>query len=76
MPIQNNKEQISVSSKLSGREIQIFKLIAEGKTNPKIAVELSISPHTVKKHRENLLYKLGASNTAKMIANAISKGLL
>ena len=61
---------------LSTREIQVLKLIAKGKTNPQIAAELNISPLTVKKHRENLLRKLNAHNTAQLISKGRLKGLL
>lgn len=61
---------------LSPREIQVLKLIASGKTNPQIAEELTLSPLTVKKHRENILRKLKATNTAQVISRARFKGLL
>ncbi|MFI5139572.1 MAG: response regulator transcription factor [Sphingobacteriales bacterium] len=64
------------ATKFSDREIQVLKLIIGGKTNPQIAGELNISPLTVKTHRQNLLRKLNAENTAQMIANAGLKGLL
>jgi DNA-binding CsgD family transcriptional regulator len=62
-----NKNRIS---ELTDREIQVLKLIAEGKTNAKIAVELGLSPLTVKTHRQNLLHKMSASNTAQLVANS------
>ena len=64
------------ATKLSDREMQVLKLIVEGKTTLRIADQLNLSPDTVKSHRKKLLHKLGASNVAQLIANAISKGLL
>jgi DNA-binding NarL/FixJ family response regulator len=61
---------------LSAREIQVLKLIANGKTNPQIAAGLGLSPLTIKKHRENILRKLKATNTAQVISKARFKGLL
>jgi DNA-binding NarL/FixJ family response regulator len=61
---------------LSPREIQVLKLIANGKTNPQIAEELTLSPLTIKKHRENILRRLKATNTAQVISKARFKGLL
>ena len=57
-------------SELTDREIQVLKLIAKGKTNTKIAVELGLSPLTVKTHRQHLLRKMSASNTAQLVANS------
>jgi DNA-binding NarL/FixJ family response regulator len=61
---------------LSMREIQVLKLIARGKTNPQIAAELQRSAFTVKTHRQKLLKKLNACNTAQLISKARIKGLL
>jgi DNA-binding CsgD family transcriptional regulator len=44
---------------LTEREAEVLHWVAEGKTNPEIAVILSISPRTAQKHVENLLSKLG-----------------
>ena len=63
-------------TKFSEREIQVLKLIIDGKTNSKIAGELNISPLTVKTHRQNLLRKLNARNAAQMVAEAGLKRLL
>ncbi|WOD42038.1 response regulator transcription factor [Hwangdonia lutea] len=47
---------------LSKSELKIIKLVAENKTSPDIAEELSISVRTVEKHRSNILAKLGLDN--------------
>lgn len=54
---------------LTEREIDVLKLMVLGKKSKEMAVEMSISPLTVKKHRENILRKLGAANTAQVILN-------
>jgi len=54
---------------LTEREIEVLKLMVIGKKNREMAVEMNISPLTVKKHRENILRKLGAANTAQVILN-------
>jgi two-component system response regulator NreC len=69
-----NKDK-TTDAKLSDREIQVLRLIVNGKTNLQIAVELNISRLTVKKHRENLLRKMEVSNTAQMIAKAGLSGI-
>ena len=47
---------------ISPREIQILALMAQGYMNKEIAVKLSISPETVKKHVKNIFFKTGAHN--------------
>jgi len=52
---------------LTLREIEILKLMVMGKKSKLIAAELNISALTVKKHRENILKKIGATNTVQII---------
>jgi len=66
----------AADDRLSAREIQVLKLIAKGKNNKEIAVELNISQSTVKKHRENMLRKLGATNMVQLILNVSFKKFL
>jgi len=61
---------------LTKREKQVLELIAQGKTNKIIAVDLKISIHTVENHRAHLSEKLGAKNTASLVKFAIDKGLI
>mgnify|MGYP003604881807 CR=1 FL=1 len=61
---------------LSKREIDIIRQISEGKSNDQIAETLSISPHTVKKHRSNILEKTECNNAAQLIKICIQQGIL
>jgi DNA-binding NarL/FixJ family response regulator len=61
---------------LSERELQILQLIAKEYTNEEIAKELKISRRTVDSHRQNLLYKLKAKNTAGLVKFAINNHVL
>ena len=56
-----------VNTELSDREIEVLRLIAEGMENTAIADQLYISKNTVHNHRNNILKKLGASNTADLV---------
>jgi len=56
---------------LTEREIEILKLICEELTNKEISEKLFISSRTVEGHRNNLLIKTGAKNTAGLIIFAI-----
>jgi LuxR family transcriptional regulator, maltose regulon positive regulatory protein len=56
--------------KLSGREIEVLRLMADGCPNYDIAIRLSIAASTVKKHVANILAKLGARNRTQAAASA------
>lgn len=60
---------------LRARELQILRLIREGRTNSDIAGLLGLSPWTVKNHLHNILRKLGAENRSQAVASAMVLGL-
>jgi DNA-binding CsgD family transcriptional regulator len=55
---------------LTGREVQVLRLIATGKTNRAIARDLSLSEKTVARHVSNIFTKLGLSSRAAATAYA------
>ncbi len=61
---------------LTMREREILQLVAEGKTNKEVAVDLNISPYTVETHRGNILEKLNLHNPAELILYAVRKGII
>jgi DNA-binding NarL/FixJ family response regulator len=61
---------------LSDRETQVVKLIAEGHSGREIAAKLHISEHTVERHRERILAKLGLSDRVAVTRYAIRRGLI
>ncbi len=61
------------SEKLTSREREVLKLIAEGQTNKKIADLLFISIRTVENHRANIMRKLQFKNTSDIVKYAIRK---
>jgi DNA-binding NarL/FixJ family response regulator len=61
---------------LSGREIEILDLVAQGKSNRNIAGELWISEATVKSHLLRIYEKLGATDRASAVAAAMKRGIL
>ncbi|WP_208599650.1 response regulator [Pedobacter soli] len=63
-------------AKLTSRESEILKLVAQGLTASKIAEKLFLSKFTVDNHKKNLLQKLHAKNVAELISNATAQGLL
>ena len=66
----------AIRSELSEREIQVLKLIANGKDNAQIAADLHISPKTVKNHISNILMKLQIENRIQAAVYAVRSGLV
>ncbi|HNX66638.1 MAG TPA: response regulator transcription factor [Bacteroidales bacterium] len=61
---------------LTPREEELLRLIVEGYTNPEIAEKICLSPETIKGYRKNLLFKLGAKNTATLVKMAMEQKLV
>lgn len=62
--------------KLTRREQEVLRCIAEGKTTVEIGDTLFISPHTVETHRKNLMQKFEVSNAAALIRVATQYQLI
>lgn len=60
---------------LTERELEVLRLICQELTTTEIAGKLFLSPRTVEGHRNNILLKTGARNTAGIVVYAMSKGL-
>lgn len=61
---------------LSPRELEVLRLIAKGRSARQIAGDLQIGTHTVKTHSLHLYDKLGVSERAAAVAEAMRAGLL
>lgn len=61
---------------LSGREMAVLKLLAEGKTNKEIANDLKLSDKTVKNHVHSIFRKLNVSDRTRAVTQAIKLGLI
>ena len=66
----------AIRSELSEREIEVLKLIANGKDNAQIAADLHISPKTVKNHISNILMKLQIDNRIQAAVYAVRSGIV
>jgi adenylate cyclase len=64
------------ASVLTGRELEVLRLVAAGLNNPRIARRLALSEHTVKRHVANILMKLELSTRAAAVAEAARLGIL
>jgi ATP/maltotriose-dependent transcriptional regulator MalT len=60
---------------LTGRELEVLRLVAAGRSNREIAAELFISPKTASVHVSNILGKLGAASRGEAAARAHALGL-
>jgi DNA-binding NarL/FixJ family response regulator len=61
--------------KLSPRELQVLRLVAEGKTSKEIAVVLDLKEQTVRSYRKTMMKKLGVNNVAGLTQLSLSTGL-
>jgi DNA-binding NarL/FixJ family response regulator len=65
-----------VGVKLTPRETQIIRLLAEGRSNKEIASELAIAVRTVETHRAKIMSKLGFHSLAELIHYAMRNGII
>ncbi len=71
-----DESTFSTKSTLTLRQIEIVKLIAQGKIAKEIAAELDLSTHTVYTHRKNIMKKLNINSTSQLVVYAMNQGLL
>lgn len=60
---------------LSARELEVIKLLADGKTRPEVAAILGISPQTAKNHGHAIFQKLGISTLSQLVKYSIANGI-
>lgn len=61
---------------LTERELEVLRLLSQGKESQAIADELTISANTVRTHLQNIFSKLGAHSKLEAVASATARGLL
>ncbi len=61
---------------LSGRELQVLRFLAEGRTATEIGFDLGISVKTVSSYRARLLQKTGLKSNADLVRYAVDRGLI
>ena len=70
------RDEINPFTKLTNREMEVLKLIANGLSNSKIAGQLVITEHTVKGHVSNILSKLHLADRTQAAVYAWRKGVV
>ena len=66
----------SRSEELTARELDVLRLLAEGRANKVIAAELSLSERTVRTHVSSILAKLGLNSRTQAALWAVREGLV
>jgi DNA-binding NarL/FixJ family response regulator len=61
---------------LSGRELEVLRLLAAGASNKAVATQLNLSENTVKTHISRIFAKLGVQSRAEAVAVALRRGLV
>ena len=69
-------ENAEVGIRLSTREKQLLRLISDGYTNIEISEKMCLGVETINGYRKDLLYKMGARNTAVLVRKAIQENLI
>lgn len=61
---------------LSPREVEVLRLLAEGRTNAQIARAIYVSPHTVANHVQSIFNKINVGNRTEAATYALRHGLM
>ena len=69
-------QEMEQYQELSGREIEVLRLIAEGLMTRDIATRLFVSDNTIEFHRKRIMRKLRASNMAQLVKEGIARGYI
>ncbi len=75
-PEPEKPEGNGIYAKLTGREMEVLRLMADGATNTEISARLTISPHTVKSHVIHIFNKLGVNDRTRAAVLATRQGLI
>jgi RNA polymerase sigma factor (sigma-70 family) len=81
-PASNYHERMNASSLaqalrvLTPREVEVLRLVAEGRTNQEIADQLTLSIKTVQTHRANVMEKLDLRDITHLVRFAVHHGLI
>jgi DNA-binding NarL/FixJ family response regulator len=71
----NDSAAVAIRAALTDRELDIFKRLASGESNPEIARQLSLSTNTVSNHIASILAKLHLENRIQAAVQAVRSGI-
>lgn len=69
-------EEKRAGVRITPRELEIIRLLAEGKSNKEVSTQLGITVRTVETHRSKIMLKLGLHSLAELIHYAISNEII
>jgi len=72
----DSDSDIDLIEELTGREIEVLRMMSEGFANKEIASRMGISDHTVKFHISSILAKLAVSSRTEAVTAGIRNGLI
>jgi DNA-binding NarL/FixJ family response regulator len=70
-----HRQEERAGARVTTREVEVIRLLAEGKTNKEIAALLEIAVRTVETHRSKIMLKLGLHSLAEIIHYAMRHGI-
>ena len=74
--MRSGKPRSDTLTGLTGREVEVLRMVGEGLSNQSIAERLFLSDHTVHRHLANILNKLNVPTRAAAVAQAARRGLI
>lgn len=66
----------NTSAVLSARELEVFTLLAQGRSVPQVADALGLTPKTVSNHQSSIKQKLGADTSIQLLRRAAELGIV
>ena len=69
--LENLYESKNIKNSLTARELEVLKLLIDGKTNSQIASEIIVSTNTAKAHVGSILNKLSAKDRVQAVVKAV-----
>lgn len=74
--VQRMRQPAAPAAVLSGREVEVLRLVSRGNSNKQVAAELGIGESTVKTHLLRIFEKLGVADRTRAVTLAMERGLL
>lgn len=74
--VSHQASQLADMESLTPRELEVLRLLSQGKSNKQIAAELVITERTTKFHVSSIFSKLGAANRTEAVKIAVQRGLV
>jgi two-component system response regulator NreC len=74
--VQSDDDSVLPSSPLTPREIEVVRLLAEGRSNKEVASTLGVSTRTIESHRNHIMNKMGFESFSELIRFAVRSNIV